>query len=129
MGSIIESLDSKIAEFLSQWDVYTVIIGLALTAFVTHTLMSSVEPDIHPFILARQSYADRVRNPGESAVYRSPDVHTGGGLRTGLDVKLKEDKPYTAGRDGDLRYIWATVTGDVQRPVARGIKPVERLSA
>jgi hypothetical protein len=35
------------------------------------------DPDTHPLLLARQALASYVRQPGESAVFRSPETPHG----------------------------------------------------
>ena len=120
MANILELADEKLAELFSQWNIYTIILALAVCAVIGHTILTATEPDIHPMILMRQSSAGRVRHPGESAVYRSPEVPEGMPLRSGLGVKLPTDPMYSSGRDGDLRYIWRRVTGEIPLPSIRG---------
>jgi hypothetical protein len=121
MADIFTQADDYVAHLLSQWNSYTVILGLLLTALIVHTLVTATDADIHPMMLQRQSQPDRVRNEGESAVYRSHDVPHGTPLRTGLAVKLPTDKPYTAGRDGDLRSVWLRITGEIEAPRIPGV--------
>jgi hypothetical protein len=121
MASLFTQLDGQLEAVLSGWNIYSTLLFLALASFVTYTIATAQDPDIHPMILCRQSYAGPVRNPGESAVYRSPEVAHGAPLKTGLSVKLPSDPPYTAGRDGDLRDIWRRVTGEIPLPPARGV--------
>jgi hypothetical protein len=121
MSNIFNQADDFVAHFLSQWNGYTVALGLLLTAVIVHTLYTATDADIHPMMLQRQSQPDRVRHEGESAVYRSHDVPHGTPLRSGLAVKLPTDKPYTAGRDGDLRSIWMRVTGEIEAPRIPGV--------
>jgi len=71
------------------------------------------DADTHPLLLARQAVAAYVRQPGESAIFRSPETPHGYGLRTGLAVKPPGAPAYTAGRDGDLRDVWRRVTGEI----------------
>ena len=66
------------------------------------------EPDIHPFLLARQAAASPVRESGQSAVYRSLDVPYGYPLRRGLNIKDETTSKWGPGKDGDLRDIWLT---------------------
>jgi hypothetical protein len=120
MANLLESVDEKLIELLSQWNVYTILLTVGLCALIGHTLWSATDPDIHPMILVRQSSASRVRHPGESAVYRSPEVPEGMPLRSGLGVKLPTDPPYSGGRNGDLRYIWRRVTGEIPLPSIPG---------
>lgn len=118
---IFTQADEYIAHFLSQWNSTTVVLGVLLSLVIVHTLYTATEADIHPMMLQRQSQPDRVRNQGESAIYRAHDVPHGTPLRSGLNVKLPTDKPYAAGRDGDLRSIWQTVTGEIEAPRIPGL--------
>ncbi|KAH0352779.1 acetyl-CoA synthetase-like protein, partial [Aureobasidium melanogenum] len=106
MASMIEQLDALIADTLSAWNLYTTLIALALFAFVAYPLIFWAEPDTHPLLLARQAAASPVRQPRESAVYRSTEVPHGYGLKTGLSVRAPGAPKWTAGKDGDLRDIW-----------------------
>jgi hypothetical protein len=113
MANFLDAIDEVLTRLLSQWDVYTTVIALTLTALVAHTIITYQDPDVHPFILLRQSSASRVRKEGESAVYRASDLPEGVPLRSGLNVRSSTDPPYTAGRNGDIRDIWRRVTGEV----------------
>ncbi|KAI5198128.1 acetyl-CoA synthetase-like protein [Aureobasidium subglaciale] len=106
MGNMIEQLDALIADTFSAWNLYTTLIALALFAFVAYPLIFWLEPDTHPLLLARQAAASPVRQPRESAVYRSTEVPHGYGLKTGLSVRAPGAPKWTAGKDGDLRDIW-----------------------
>ncbi|KAG9564057.1 acetyl-CoA synthetase-like protein, partial [Aureobasidium melanogenum] len=106
MANMIEQLDALIADTLSAWNLYTTLIALALFAFVAYPLIFWAEPDTHPLLLARQAAASPVRQPCESAVYRSTEVPHGYGLKTGLSVRAPGAPKWTAGKDGDLRDIW-----------------------
>ncbi|KAK6004428.1 hypothetical protein QM012_008290 [Aureobasidium pullulans] len=106
MANMVEQLDALIADTLSTWNLYTTLIALALFAFVAYPLIFWAEPDTHPLLLARQAAASPVRQPRESAVYRSTEVPHGYGLKTGLSVREPGAPKWTAGRDGDLRDIW-----------------------
>jgi hypothetical protein len=109
MATLLSGVDEALGALFSQWDTYTTLIALALAGLVAHTILTAEEPDVHPFILQRQSTASRVRHEGESAVYRASDVPEGAPLRSGLNVRRPTDPPYTAGRDGDVRDIWIKV--------------------
>lgn len=106
MANMIEQLDALIADTLSAWNLYTTLIALALFAFVAYPLIFWAEPDTHPLLLARQAAASPVRQPRESAVYRSTEVPHGYTLKTGLSVREPGAPKWTAGRDGDLRDVW-----------------------
>jgi long-chain acyl-CoA synthetase len=62
------------ATLLSQYlvtDDTTILLGLiAATVFLLNNLYKP-QPLVHPILLGRQSDVARVRNPGESAVYRN----------------------------------------------------------
>ncbi|CAD0099974.1 unnamed protein product [Aureobasidium mustum] len=106
MANMIEQLDALIADTLSAWNLYTTLIALALFAFVAYPLIFWAEPDTHPLLLARQATASPVRQPRESAVYRSTEVPHGYTLKTGLSVRQPGAPKWTAGKDGDLRDVW-----------------------
>jgi hypothetical protein len=116
MATFLDTADDKLAGLFSDWNVYTIILAIGLCAVIGHTIWSATDPDIHPMVLMRQASAGRVRNPGESAVYRSPQAPEGMPLRAGLSIRLPSDPPYSGGRDGDLRYVWRRVTGDFPFP-------------
>ncbi len=86
MAGLIEQVDAKIAEILSGWNIYTTLIALLITALLVGSIIYTEEPDVHPMLLARGSSASMVRQPGESALYRSHGVPHGYPLRTGLQV-------------------------------------------
>lgn len=102
----MERLDAQISELLSSWSIYTTILAFALVAWIAYPLLTSKEPDTHPFLLARQSTASPVRQPRESAVYRSSEAPHGYPLKSGLSVKDPDAPKWSSGRDGDLRDVW-----------------------
>ncbi|KAI9847906.1 MAG: hypothetical protein M1837_001423 [Sclerophora amabilis] len=104
--SIIEKLDLQLSHLLSGWNIYTTVLALFLLLFVAYPLLVWAEPDTHPMLLARQAYPSRVRQPRESAVYRSLETPHEYPLRTGLGVRDPGTPKYGRGRDGDLRDIW-----------------------
>jgi hypothetical protein len=116
MGNVIEQLDALIADTLSAWNLYTTLIALALFAFVAYPLIFWAEPDTHPLLLARQAAASPVRQPRESAVYRSTEVPHGYALKTGLSVREPGAPKWTAGKDGDLRDIWREAVNTSTKP-------------
>lgn len=120
----LEIIDSGIYDVFSAWNIYTAVLALLLSAVVVQTIASAVDADIHPMILQRQASAARVRQPGESAVYRAPEVPEGMPLRSGLAVKLPTDKMYSSGRDGDLRFVWKRVIGEIALPPIPGTAQV-----
>ncbi|KAA8647005.1 uncharacterized protein ATNIH1004_005688 [Aspergillus tanneri] len=104
--SLVAKLDALISDVLADWNIYTTAIAGAIVAFVVLSFLSSKEPDIHPFLLARQSSAFPVRQPGESSSYRSLETPHGFPLRSGLNVKDPGAPKWTSGRRGDLRDVW-----------------------
>lgn len=109
MANLLERLDAQIAAVLSDWSLLTTLLALVIVAFVAYPILFSQEPDTHPLLLARQSSINPVRNKGESALYRSPEVPHGYSLRSGLNVRDPGDPKWRGGRDGDLRDIWREV--------------------
>lgn len=118
MANLVEQLDKQLADLLQGWNTTSTLITLAILGFLAYVVVSIEEPDTHPMILQRQATASLVRHPGESAVYRSPDVPHGYPLRTGLNVKTAGAPAWAGGKDGDLRDIWRRVTGEI--PVEKG---------
>ncbi|KAK4696456.1 hypothetical protein P7C71_g1472, partial [Lecanoromycetidae sp. Uapishka_2] len=114
MAAILQQVDHQLEQMLASWNIYTTVIALVLVTCAVYPLFFDAEPDIHPLLLARQSAASHVRQPGESAVFRSLDVPPGYPLRTGLNVKDPGAPKWTSGRDGDLRDVWKrAVSGPV----------------
>ncbi|KAI7332739.1 acetyl-CoA synthetase-like protein, partial [Hortaea werneckii] len=107
--ALLESLDLKIAEVLSDWGIVTTLLALVILAFVAYPILYPDEPDTHPLLLARQSSAAPVRNKNESAAYRSLEVPYGYPLKTGLNVKDPGAPRWASGKDGDVRDIWREV--------------------
>jgi hypothetical protein len=127
MGNMIEQLDALIADTLSAWNLYTTLIALVLFAFVAYPLIFWAEPDTHPLLLARQAAASPVRQPRESAVYRSTEVPHGYALKTGLSVREPGAPKWTAGRDGDLRDIWREAANSTAKPTLLSIRGRESI--
>ena len=105
-ASLLQQLDSQLEQLFAGWNIYTTIICLGLITYLVYPLFFTPEPDTHPFLLARQSSTSPVRQPGESAIYRSLDTPYGYPLKTGLNVKDPGAPKWTSGRDGDLRDVW-----------------------
>ena len=114
MANFLEQLDAKLAETLSGWNFYTIVIGLVIVGVLAFPLLTGKDPDTHPLILARQATAAPVRQPGESAVYRSLETPHGYPLKTGLNVKDPGAPRWSSGRDGDLRDVWRQASGEVK---------------
>lgn len=104
--SLIQQLDSKIEKFLSGWNIFTTILAITLVTYWLYPILFAPEPDTHPLLLASQATASRVRQPGESAIFRSLETPHGYPLRAGLNVKDHGSPKWAAGRDGDLRDVW-----------------------
>lgn len=123
--TLFEYLDMKVMEAAHSWNTYTTLLAVGIITYVVYTIVSTQDPDTHPMILLRQSTASSVRQPGESAVYRSPETPHGYPLRTGLNVKPPGTPAYSRGRDGDLRDVWRRVTGELppEKPPVRGQQP------
>lgn len=120
MAGLIEQLDALIADTLSAWNIYTTIIALILVGFVAYPLIFWDDPDTHPLLLARQATASPIRQPRESAIYRSTEVPHGYALKTGLNVREPNAPKWTAGKDGDLRDVWReAVNPSANSPVAK----------
>ncbi|KAL6239442.1 hypothetical protein BDW75DRAFT_119311 [Aspergillus navahoensis] len=107
-ASLLEKLDGLFNDLLADWNLYTTLIVGAIVAFAVFSFATSKDPEIHPFLLARQSTAFPVRQPGESAAHRSLETPHGFPLRTGLNVKDPGAPKWTSGRNGDLRDVWKT---------------------
>lgn len=110
-STFIQQLDSQLEKLLSDWSIYTTIIFLSLLVFLLYPLFFSREADTHPLLLARQATASYVRQPGESAVFRSLESPHGYPLRSGLNVKDPGAPKWSNGRDGDIRDIWRQAVG------------------
>lgn len=113
--NFMAQLDAAIGNFFAEWNIVSTAIAGFLVIFLVYPLFTARDPDTHPFLLARQAQASPIRQPGESSVYRSPDIPYGYPLRSGLAIKDPEMSKWTAGRDGDLRDIW--------RQAVNGSKP------
>ncbi|KAH3965833.1 hypothetical protein HBH92_128500 [Parastagonospora nodorum] len=118
MAGLIEQLDASISAILAGWNTYTTLIAVGIIGFIGWIIYDTADADTHPLLLARQAQASYVRQPGESAVFRSPETPHGYPLRTGLAVKPPGAPMYSAGKDGDLRDIWRRVVGEI--PLERG---------
>ena len=114
--SIFQRLDGQLEALFADWSIYTTLICGVLFLSLTYPLFFYKEPDIHPFLLARQASASYVRQPGESAVYRSLETPHGYPLRSGLNVKDPGAPKWSSGRDGDLRDIWRQALKGVVDP-------------
>ena len=101
--------DECVAKILSQWDLTSTALAAALGLFSAYLMLSQKQPDTHPMLLARQAQPSPVRQPGQSAVYRSHTSPHGMELNHGLNVKDPEAPKWGPGRSGDLRDVWTRV--------------------
>ena len=106
MASIFQQLDSQIDQLLADWSLYSTLLVIVIGAYLIFPLIFYIEPEIHSFLLARQSTPSRVRQPGETSIYRALETPHGYPLRSGLNVKDPGQPKWTVGRDGDLRDVW-----------------------
>ncbi|KAI9829669.1 MAG: hypothetical protein M1819_006040 [Sarea resinae] len=112
----VEYLDTQITELYAGWNIYTTILAIILVAYLFYPGNNSSVPDTHPLNLASQALQAPVRQPGESAVLRSPETPYGFPLKTGLMVRDEDTPRWALGRDGDLRDVWKqTVKGAQDR--------------
>lgn len=73
MAGLVEQLDAAIVELLAGWNIYTTALALAVLGFVGWVIYDTEGADAHPLLLARQAQASYVRQPGESAIYRTAE--------------------------------------------------------
>ena len=92
MAGIVEQLDEQIANLLSGYNVYTTVLLVGVLGFIGWVVYDTSDADTHPLLLARQAQASYVRNPGESAVYRSPE--TPHGCKFGSEQLLRRIAEY-----------------------------------
>ncbi|KAK8038075.1 hypothetical protein PG994_014842 [Apiospora phragmitis] len=109
LGDMLGQLDQGISSLIGQWNSYSTAIVTAMVAIITYSIMTRVESDIHPMLLARQAQGSPVRNEGESPVYRGNSAPHGMPLNNGLNVKPAGAPKWSHGRDGDLRDVWRRV--------------------
>ncbi len=103
---LLVKLDAILNDIFAGWSLSTTIIASLLFFFLAYPWLTWKDPDTHPFLLARQATASPVRQPGESAVYRSIEVPYGYPLRSGLNVKDPGAPKWSSGRNGNLRDVW-----------------------
>ena len=104
--SILQQLDSQLEKLLADWSIYSTILVCVIALVLISPLFLYTEPDVHPLLLARQSSASYVRQPKESAIFRSLETPHGYPLKSGLNVKDPGQPKWTSGKDGDLRDVW-----------------------
>lgn len=105
-SSFIQQLDQGLEKLLADWSIFTTIISVSLVAYLLYPVFFRRDPDTYPLLLSRQSNFSPVRQPGESAIYRAPDIPYGYPLRSGLNVKDPGVPKWQSGRDGDIRDVW-----------------------
>lgn len=113
--SLLEKVDAYLAELFAGWNFYSTLIATALFIFLAYPWLTWRDPDTHPLLLARQASASPVRQPGESAIYRSLESPHGYPLRAGLGVKDPGAPRWSSGRNGDLRDIWRQAVRGVMK--------------
>ncbi|KAK4680252.1 hypothetical protein QC764_211450 [Podospora pseudoanserina] len=120
--NLLLQLDEGVTGLFKQWNIWTSLIVTLFAGLITYQVSTRQDPDIHPFLLARQSQASPVRQPKESSVYRPQAAPHGLPLHTGLNVKDPGANKWARGRDGDLRDIWRQTLAGVQEGDDKGAK-------
>lgn len=105
-STIVQQLDAQLEQLFAGWNIYTTLLCIGLVSYLVYPIFFTPDPDTHPFLLARQSSPSFVRQPGESAVYRSQETPHGYPLKSGLNVKESGAPRWAVGKDGDLRDVW-----------------------
>jgi hypothetical protein len=77
MAGLLEQLDGSISALLEGWNVYTTVITFGIIGYLGWVIYDTADADTHPLLLARQAQASYVRQPGESAIFRSPETPHG----------------------------------------------------
>lgn len=77
MPGLLDQLDGAISELLAGWNVYSTLLSFGILGFLTWVIYDTADADTHPLLLARQAQASYVRQPGESAIFRSPETPHG----------------------------------------------------
>ncbi|KAL8677181.1 MAG: hypothetical protein Q9186_006357 [Xanthomendoza sp. 1 TL-2023] len=105
-SSVIQKLDAGLEQLFAGWSIYTTLLCIGFVTYLLYPVFFTRDPDTHPLLLARQSSPSYVRQPGESATYRSLETPQGYPLKSGLNVKEPGAQRWAAGKDGDLRDVW-----------------------
>ncbi|RKF65617.1 putative amp-dependent synthetase ligase [Golovinomyces cichoracearum] len=106
MDFLLNRLDKLVTGTLSEWDrLSTALFVLSISSFI-YFVINTRDPDIHPILLQRQSQASRLRQQGESSIFRSLSVPYDTPLTSGLNIRKPGDSKWINGHDGDLRDIW-----------------------
>ena len=109
MPGILEALDAQLEQLFKPWNIWSSFLVLAIGLVTIYPLLTYKEPDTHPLLLSRQSNIAQVRQPKESAVYRSIETPHGLPLRSGLNVREEGQSKWSPGKDGDVRDVWRRV--------------------
>lgn len=123
VGSLLNQLDEAMSTLVSQWNGYSTGIATLLVLVISYSVMTRVDPDIHPMLLAIQARGSPVRQEGESPVYRGNSAPHGMPLNSGLNVKAPGASKWAQGKDGDLRDVWrraSSGTSAEDGPAAKG---------
>ncbi|KAL8922794.1 MAG: hypothetical protein Q9172_003428 [Xanthocarpia lactea] len=110
-SSLFQQLDAGIEQLFAGWSIYTTLLCIGLVTYLVYPIFFARDPDTHPLLLARQSSPSYVRQPHESAVYRSLETPLGYPLKSGLNVKQPGAPKWAAGKNGDLRDVWRKAAG------------------
>jgi hypothetical protein len=70
-------------------DTLSVILLILIIFFTFLSIRDAPSPDVHPLLLTSQSDCARVRNPGETAIYRASSSAHGMPLMTSPDKSIK----------------------------------------
>ncbi|CAJ2507383.1 Uu.00g085690.m01.CDS01 [Anthostomella pinea] len=121
LGNILAQLDEGLTSLLGQWNGYSTGLATAFVLIITYAIMTRVEPEIHPMLLARQAQGSPVRQERESPVYRGNSAPHSLPLNSGLNVKDPGASKWAQGRDGDLRDVWRrTISGPPEEDGPKG---------
>jgi hypothetical protein len=77
MAGLLEQLDGSISALLEGWNVYSTLLTFGIIGYLGWVIYDTADADTHPLLLARQAQASYVRQPGESAIFRSPETPHG----------------------------------------------------
>ena len=86
-----------------QLDAWSYTLIAAIISILVLPLYFTKEPDTHPLALEHQAQPSHIRQPKESAIYRSHETPHGASLKTGL--ALPGEKHWQK-LDGDIRDVW-----------------------
>ena len=104
--TLIQRLEATFNNAATEWNATSTALLVIFLVILGYSVFSAGEPDVHPYLLARQATTSPIRQSGQSAVYRAIEIPYGYPLRGGLGVKDPSAPRWTSGRDGDLLDIW-----------------------